>query len=100
MPDRPALIFISEYSDIRGWQRQLDKYLPEVETRIWPEIGRAEDIIAALVWKHPPGVLRQFPELRLIINLGAGVNFVLSDPDLPPGVPIARLVDEGLATSH
>ena len=40
MPERPALIFISEYSDTRGWQRQLAKYLPEIETRIWPDIGQ------------------------------------------------------------
>jgi glyoxylate/hydroxypyruvate reductase A len=96
MPERSALIFISEYSDTRGWQRQLAKYLPEIETRIWPDIGRKEDVVAALVWKHPHGVLRQFPKLKLIVNLGAGANFVLADPELPANVPIVRLVDQGL----
>jgi len=96
VPPQPALIFISEVSDTRGWQRQLAERLPEVETRIWPDFGSKDDIVAALVWKHPPGALRQFPNLKIIVNLGAGVNFILADPDLPPGVPIVRLVDPGL----
>ena len=97
MPDRPALIFISETSDTEGWKRQLTTIIPEIEMRIWPEIGRKEDIVAALVWKHPAGALRQFPNLQIIINLGAGVNFILADPLLPAGVPIVRLVDDGLS---
>jgi glyoxylate/hydroxypyruvate reductase A len=96
MSDRPALIFVSEYSDKPGWQRQLENHLPEVETRFWPDVGRKEDIVAALVWKHPHGVLQLFPNLKIIVNLGAGVNFILADPELPAGVPIVRLVDLGL----
>jgi glyoxylate/hydroxypyruvate reductase len=70
--------------------------ISQIETRIWPDIGRKEDVDAALVWKHPHGVLRQFPELKVIVNLGVGVNFVLADPELPANVPIVRLVDQGL----
>ena len=97
MSDRPALVFISETSDTEGWKRQLAINLPEVAVRIWPEVGRKEDIVAALVWRHPEGALRQFPNLKIIINLGAGVNYILADPLLPSGVPIVRLVDEGLS---
>jgi glyoxylate/hydroxypyruvate reductase len=41
-------------------------------------------------------MLQQFPNLRLIQVLGAGVDHLWSDPDLPKHVPIARLVDSGL----
>ncbi len=45
------------------------------------------------MWRPPPGLLDQLPNLKLIISLGAGVDHVLADPSLPPGVPILRLVD-------
>jgi glyoxylate/hydroxypyruvate reductase A len=64
--------------------------------RIWPETGRVEDVVAALVWKHPEGALRRFPNLKLIINLGAGVDPIFADPQLPDGIPIVRLVDPEL----
>ncbi len=50
----------------------------------------------ALTWKPPEGLLPSLPNLEVIFNLGAGVDAVLSDPDLPD-VPLVRLVDENLA---
>lgn len=50
----------------------------------------------AVCWKHPPGSLQGFPHLRAIFSLGAGVDHILSDPDLPSGVPIVRVVDPDL----
>ncbi|MEM7693289.1 MAG: glyoxylate/hydroxypyruvate reductase A [Pseudomonadota bacterium] len=54
-----------------------------------------KDIRYALTWKPPQGLLRALPNLEVIFNLGAGVDAVLSDPDLPD-VPLVRLVDDNL----
>lgn len=51
----------------------------------------------AAVWKHPPGSLRQYPNLKGVHGLGAGVDFILEDPDLPPELPVMRVVDPYLA---
>lgn len=37
------------------------------------------------------------PNLRLIQSIAAGVDHILSDPDLPPTVPVCRVVDPGMA---
>ncbi|MEM8664944.1 MAG: glyoxylate/hydroxypyruvate reductase A, partial [Pseudomonadota bacterium] len=50
----------------------------------------------ALTWQPPEGLLRSLPNLEVIFNLGAGVDALLSDPDLPD-VPLVRLVDDNLA---
>ena len=50
----------------------------------------------AAVWKHPHGALRDFPNLRAIFSLGAGVDHLVEDPDLPDGVPLVRVVDPDL----
>ncbi len=60
---------------------------------MWPDIGDPANIHYALVWRPPPGLLTSLPKLRLILSLGAGVDHILRDPQLPRGIPIVRLVD-------
>jgi len=88
-----TLLFYSQYDDAALWERCLREADPSIEMRIWPDIGPPEEINAALVWKPPAGALAQLPRLRLIINLGAGVDHIVADQTLPEGVPIARIVD-------
>jgi len=54
-----------------------------------------ENVRYALVWKPPWGFLAQFPNLKAILALGAGVDPIPSDPALPKDVPLLRLVDVG-----
>lgn len=68
---------------------------PNLDVRIAPNIGRAEDIDTALVWQPPPGLLRTLPKLGLIVSVGAGVDSLLEDPTLPD-VPLVRFVDRDL----
>lgn len=91
-----ALLFLSEHDDPDRWAAVLKEHLPDLDFRIWPETGAVGEIDAAMVWMHPRGELKRYPNLKLIQSLGAGVNHVLDDPDLPPGIPVARIVDPGL----
>ncbi len=75
------------------WQGELARLGSELDIRIWPEIGDAAEIEYALVWRPEPGLLASLPNLRLILSLGAGVDHILCDPQLPRDVPIVRLVD-------
>jgi glyoxylate/hydroxypyruvate reductase A len=59
------------------------------------EVDDAE-IHAAIVANPPPGSLDDLPGLRLIQSLWAGVDRLLADATLPPGVPIARMVDPAM----
>jgi glyoxylate/hydroxypyruvate reductase A len=78
------------------WAGLLRQRIPDIDFRVHPEIGRAEDIEVVLAWKPPHGVLARLPRLRLICSLGMGVDHLLSDPELPRTVPIARLVDRNM----
>ena len=71
-------------------------FAPERDVRLWPEAGAAEDIRYALAWQTPPGVLTSFPNLELIVSVGAGVDHLFRDPQLPAQVPISRYVDPDL----
>src|SRR5690349_12080125 len=88
-----ALLFRSSVDSEARWKPQLARLMPELEVRIWPEIGDPADIGYALVWHPEPGLLASLPNLKLIFSLGAGIEHILRDPDLPRDVPIVRLVD-------
>jgi glyoxylate/hydroxypyruvate reductase A len=88
-----ALLFRSSIDSEARWKPRLARLMPKLEVRIWPEIGDPAEIDYALVWRPEPGLLASLPNLKLILSLGAGVDHILCDPHLPPGVPIVRLVD-------
>lgn len=92
-----ALLFISKSDDPAAWRAALTERLPDLDLRVWPDVGDPAEIDAALVWNHPRGALARFPNLRAVLSLGAGVNHILDDPDLPAHVPVARIVDPALA---
>jgi glyoxylate/hydroxypyruvate reductase len=54
-----------------------------------------ESVRYALSWRHPPGALKDLPNLRVILSLGAGVDHLFADPALPDK-PIVRVVDPDL----
>jgi glyoxylate/hydroxypyruvate reductase A len=90
-----ALLFYSLDDDAEAWRRELLRHLPDLDYRVWPELGDPAEIDAALVWKPPPGLLRGLPNLKAILSLAAGVDAMLADPTLPD-IPLCRLVDPSL----
>lgn len=59
----------------------------------------ASAIEVAIVANPPPGSLMGLPRLRLIQSLWAGVDRLLGDATLPPGVPLARMVDPSMSAA-
>jgi glyoxylate/hydroxypyruvate reductase A len=88
-----VLLYRSQSDAASLWLAELRKFIPDLEMRVFPEVGDVRDIDAALVWKPQPGLLASLPNLRLIVSLGAGVDHLLADQTTPRQVPIARLVD-------
>jgi glyoxylate/hydroxypyruvate reductase len=88
-----ALLFCSSADSAPRWQARLEELSAAIEVRIWPEVGDPTEIEYALVWRPRPGLLASLSNLKLILSLGAGIDHILSDPLLPRGVPIVRLVD-------
>jgi len=92
------LLFCSHLDDPHEWIPELKRHMPDLEIDVWPEVKDSAAIDAILVWIPPEGGLAQFPNLKAIQSLGAGVN-QLDLKSLPHGVPVARLVDPGLTVS-
>lgn len=89
----PAVLFRSSNDSAEAWRDALAKRIPDLDFRVWPDVGRVEDIEYALVWKLPAGALQGLPNLKCACSLGQGVDHIFLDPDLPAGVQIMRIVD-------
>ena len=68
---------------------------PERDVRIWPDAGNVGEIRHALAWHAPHGALKTLPNLETIVSVGAGVDHLFADKDLPD-VPVVRYVDPDL----
>jgi glyoxylate/hydroxypyruvate reductase A len=93
------LLFICEGEDPDIWENALKAEIPDLEMRTGPDdLGDRNDIDIALAWLPPRGLLAGLPNLKAILSLGAGVEHILRDPELPHDIPVARLIDPGLKT--
>ena len=91
-----ALLFKFDIDCGDSWRRALLELDPGLDLREWPEVGDPADIDYALVWQPPPGELKKLPNLKVIFSIFAGIDHLSSDPELPAGVPVVRMVEPGL----
>ena len=91
-----AIAYLSRDTDGEQWRAVLEAGLGPVDFRKLDSLGKVGDIEVALAWKAPAGLMATFPNLKMIVSLGMGVDHLLADNRLPAGVPITRIMDEGL----
>lgn len=92
-----AILYVSYQEDPSRWVEAFQKAVPDQEIRVFPDVGDVEDIRYAFAWHPPHGQLKDLPNLEVIFSLGAGVDTLMADPDLPD-VPVVRMVEPGLTT--
>ncbi len=94
-----SIAIIAPPRNVDSWGIHFAELYPGEAVEVWPNISKPDEVECALVWYHPEGCLQDFPNLKMICSMGAGVDHVLRDHALPVGVPIIRIVDDMLAKS-
>ena len=73
------------------WKGRFDEVCPDRRVILLPEAKfDPAEVRYAAVWKPKPGELARFANLRVIFNLGAGVDALMADATLP-NVPLVRV---------
>jgi glyoxylate/hydroxypyruvate reductase A len=94
-----SIAIICPGRDVRAWEEAIHACDSDLKVETWPQIQHPCQVEYVLCWDHPQGVLQQFPALKCISSLGAGVNHLLEDSSCPADIPLVRLVDQGLRQS-
>ena len=81
--------------DPAPWIKNFRELLPDFDIVSLGDNIDPQSVRYVMTWYHPPGSLSRFPNLKAIFSLGAGVDHMFRDPDLP-NVPMARVVDPDL----
>jgi glyoxylate/hydroxypyruvate reductase len=73
------------------WKRRFEDVCADRPVTLLPNAALdPTEVHYAAVWKPVPGELAAFPNLRVIFNLGAGVDALMADSSLP-AVPLVRV---------
>jgi glyoxylate/hydroxypyruvate reductase len=89
-----VMAFYSALDDFETWRAALSA--EGIDLRQADDIADPASVRHALVWKPPHGFFAHYPNLGLVVNLGAGVDALVGRDDLPD-VPITRLSDPKMA---
>src|SRR4051812_14596207 len=80
----------------RRWKGRFEGVCPGRSVRLLPDDAfDPAEVHYAAVWKPQPGELAGFANLKVIFNLGAGVDALIADPSLPK-LPLVRVAVDDL----
>jgi glyoxylate/hydroxypyruvate reductase A len=92
----PAILLAVTGTDPEPWEARMRALAPQRDIRLWPDrLGEPADIAYVCAWHAPRWLFVRLPKLKVIFSLGAGVDHIFADPDLPE-VPVVRIVDPDL----
>ena len=93
-----TILYAADPEDAEGWIGSIHALDPGLAFKHWPDWGDPDAIDFIIVGGRMPGDLSIFKNAKAIQSTWAGVNSLLRG-NLPPGVPIARMVDRGLSAN-
>ena len=90
-------VFLYKSDPVRGrqWAEVFQREAPEIDFRIWPDVGEPEDVRFLAAWVPPDDLATRFPRLELLFSSGAGVD-QFDFEALPPALPVVRMVEPGI----
>ena len=94
-----SIVIVCPNRDMSDWVAALHSIDPALKVEVWPDIRNPEEVEYVVSWNQPPHVLDQFPNLKCISSIGAGVEHLLNDATIPLGIPLVRLIEGDLKQS-
>ncbi|QHJ00902.1 glyoxylate/hydroxypyruvate reductase A [Xylophilus rhododendri] len=90
--------FLYKADPVRGarWAERFAEQAPDIDFRIWPDIGDASRVEYLATWVPPQDMARQFPNLKAVFSTGAGVDQI-DFSQVPAHVPIVRMLEPAIA---
>lgn len=89
------IVIVYDSGNAPAWRDAIAAQLREAQVDIW-QPGSTQHADYAVGWTPPPQFFIDQPRLRAFLSIGAGVEHVLNNPNLPADLPIVRVEDAGM----
>jgi len=103
MTDRPTIALLSSQLDTAYLVPDFREMFPGSRIVVGgkdstvADLGDLDAIDIAVCWVPQPGLLRRLRNLRMVQSVGAGIDHITADPELPD-VPLCRIIDPEMAS--
>ena len=89
--------FLYKSDPVRGrqWAEVFARRAPEIDFRIWPDVGDPAQVRFLAAWEPPDDLATRFPNLSVLFSSGAGVD-QFDFAALPAALPVVRMVEPGI----
>lgn len=87
-----SILLVARHRDMSPVKEALLKADPNLDIEIWPNVYDPKSITFAVAWKHPKNIFNQYPNLKMISSLGAGVDHLINDDSIPESVTLTRVI--------
>ncbi len=91
-----SLLLLAPNRNMQRWKKAILAEDPDLDVEIWPDVTDPNRVQFAVTWRQPKHVLEQYPNLKAVSSLGAGVNHILEDETIPDELPVCRVVATSL----
>lgn len=91
-----SILLICTGRDPKVWVDAIKAKQPSTKLYVYPEPHDPSEIDYVVTWKHPKGAFNKYPNLEVIASIGAGVDHIICDPEIPRSALITRVIDEQL----
>ncbi|MEZ5038918.1 MAG: glyoxylate/hydroxypyruvate reductase A [Saprospiraceae bacterium] len=92
-----SILLICNNKDPKPWAKALKAKLPDTSIEIYPAVSDPAAVDYLICWKPQPDTFRQFPNLKVIQSLGAGVEHITRTNTIDHSQLLTRIVDPNLA---
>lgn len=90
-----SIVILFNQKQTEDWFLKLKELLPTKKIEVYPNIKDHSKVEFLITWKPHEGYVNEFPNLKVVQSVGAGIDHLLHTP-LPNDIRITRIVDPAL----
>ncbi len=91
-----SLLLLLKYRDKKLWKAALQVVLPNEQIEVYPNVTDPSSVDFIVTMSPTQAEVEQFPNVKVIQSLGAGIDYILKANVLRPDNILARMVNPNL----
>lgn len=90
-----SIVILFNQKKSEDWLLKIKELLPNKKIEVYPDIEDKSKVEFLITWKPNEGYVNEFPNLKVVQSVGAGIDHLLHTP-LSDDIRITRIVDPAL----